>query len=290
MSESHQVKLRPGRAFRSDGDSDLLAYAPRPGPTSNLAPLFKQPSPRSPVPPSSFPSGLQPVGSRDANGPPGRRLSRTELDFEEALLAGGTVLLKEGPDVDALGADLTNASITLSSSPSPTSQRGYRNRQPATPIVVPPTPSPGNSVSRPLPSAGSITTASSSTSDVFYDAPEEQDYQTRRRSMYRSPGTASSPDLATLLRKAKERGGAGEGKDGKKSGSSSRERACLLPLPISVSRVSASPAHVRARCSPIPRLVRARHSQPQRQDAVVAESCCSARGCCGGAESGLGSD
>lgn len=32
--------------------------------------------------------------------------------------------------------------------------------------------------------------------------------QTKRRSLYRSPGTSSSPDLATLLRKAKERGGA----------------------------------------------------------------------------------
>lgn len=31
--------------------------------------------------------------------------------------------------------------------------------------------------------------------------------QTRRRSLYRAPGTSSSPDLATLVRKAKERGG-----------------------------------------------------------------------------------
>ena len=29
-----------------------------------------------------------------------------------------------------------------------------------------------------------------------------------RRSIYRSPGTSSSPDLATLLRRARERGGA----------------------------------------------------------------------------------
>ena len=138
--------------------------------------------------------------------------------------------------MDALGADITNTSIALSSPPSPPAQRGYRSLQPATPIVVPPTPSPGNSASRSaaLPSAVSLTPSSSATSEVFYDAPEEIDaYQTRRRSMYRSPGTASSPDLATLLRRTKERAGAGEGKDGKKSGSSSRERECCS-LPISV--------------------------------------------------------
>ncbi|KAJ3989132.1 hypothetical protein F5890DRAFT_136060 [Lentinula detonsa] len=44
--------------------------------------------------------------------------------------------------------------------------------------------------------------------DIFND--NDDDNNTRhvnRRSMYRSPGTSSSPDLATLLRKAKERGG-----------------------------------------------------------------------------------
>ncbi|KAI0743591.1 hypothetical protein C8Q80DRAFT_1345613 [Daedaleopsis nitida] len=184
-----------------------------------------QHSPRSPVPPSSFPTGLHPVASNDVNGRAGRRVSRTELDFEQALRAGGTVLLKEGPDVDELGGDFSNASITLSSSPSPPPQRGYLGLQPSTPIVVPPTPSPGNSAARSgLASASALTTPSSSTSEVFYDAPEEIDYQTKRRSMYRAPGTASSPDLATLLRKAKERGGVG-GRDGKKnSGSSSRDQ------------------------------------------------------------------
>ncbi|KAJ4483460.1 hypothetical protein J3R30DRAFT_1783685 [Lentinula aciculospora] len=48
----------------------------------------------------------------------------------------------------------------------------------------------------------------SSSNDFFND--NDDDNNTRhvnRRSMYRSPGTSSSPDLATLLRKAKERGG-----------------------------------------------------------------------------------
>lgn len=67
----------------------------------------------------------------------------------------------------------------------------------------------------------------SSSNDLFYDAsatlttqedagPSEREHekererqqqqQTNRRSLYRSPGTSSSPDLATLLKKAKERG------------------------------------------------------------------------------------
>ncbi|KAI0630210.1 hypothetical protein C8Q77DRAFT_1233183 [Trametes polyzona] len=203
------------------------------------------PSPRSTVPPSSFPTGLQPVASKDIHGP-GRRASRTDLDFEQALRAGGTVLLRESVDVDELGADLSNASISPFSSPTPPAQRGYQGRQPATPIVVPPTPSPANSAGRAttsssnnvvtLPSSGSLTSPSSSTSEVFYDAPEDTaDYQTKRRSMYRSPGTASSPDLATLLRKAKERSGVGGSKDARKGGpsasSSSREPPSPMPTP-----------------------------------------------------------
>ena len=171
-------------------------------------------------------------------------------------------MLKEGPDVDELGADLSNASIALSSSPTPPLQRGYLGLQPSTPIVVPPTPSPGNSAARSaLTSASSLTSPSSSTSEVFYDAPEDIDYQTRRRSMYRSPGTASSPDLATLLRKAKERGGVGSNKDGKKSSnSSSRERtychmhACPFPhyrrQPNRPSPLHKSPRSQGARCGP----------------------------------------
>ncbi|KAI0769773.1 hypothetical protein BD413DRAFT_604874 [Trametes elegans] len=204
---------------------------------SILASLFKQPSPRSPVPPSSFPTGLQPVASRDINGPP-------DLDFEQALRTGGTVLLRESIDVDELGADISNTSIGSFSSPSSPLQRGYL--QPATPIVVPPTPSPVNSAGRhAAPSAGSLTSPSSSTSEVFYDAPEDPDYQTKRRSMYRSPGTASSPDLATLLRKAKERTGVSGSRDGRRNGtSSSREpqspspSAQVTPVPKGKMRSS----------------------------------------------------
>lgn len=107
--------------------------------------------------------------------------------------------------------------------------------QPPTPVVVPPSPSPaagagssstmnghsngggsahGNGSSRLAigSTSGSSSGLSPSTSsqDLVSDA-EEAERQTNRRSMYRSPGTSSSPDLATLLRKAKERGGSGPG-------------------------------------------------------------------------------
>ena len=44
------------------------------------------------------------------------------------------------------------------------------------------------------------------THSPLYDS-EENEHQIRRRSMYRSPGSASSPDLVTLLKKTKQRNG-----------------------------------------------------------------------------------
>ncbi|KAF7376130.1 Sec7-like domain belongs to guanine nucleotide exchange factors [Mycena sanguinolenta] len=107
-----------------------------------------------------------------------RRGSRTDLDFEAALLGDGTFQLREGLDVDKLGLD----------SPSP---RRTTPTTPATPVVVPPTPTGAAGPSRRPPSPMSDE-----------EDPERSAY---RRSMYRAPGTASSPDLATLLRKAKDR-------------------------------------------------------------------------------------
>ncbi|THH27852.1 hypothetical protein EUX98_g6347 [Antrodiella citrinella] len=73
--------------------------------------------------------------------------------------------------------------------------------QPATPTIVPPTPSPNT---RHVGSSSSSRTHEpvQDSPEIYYDA-ENADLQTKRRSMYRAPGTASSPDLATLLRKAK---------------------------------------------------------------------------------------
>ncbi|KAJ7925285.1 hypothetical protein B0H13DRAFT_1975846 [Mycena leptocephala] len=66
-------------------------------------------------------------------------------------------------------------------------------RQPAIPNVVPPTPTPVAGPSRRPPSPPT-------------DDDEDPQAGVNRRSMYRAPGTSSSPDLATLLRKAKDRG------------------------------------------------------------------------------------
>ena len=188
--------------------------------------------------------------TNDPNGRPlNRRVSRTDLDFEQALRTEGTVVLKEGIDVDTLGVTGSPASVNRSYSFSqyhtPISTPVNRSisrvtLQPPTPIVVPPSPSPAINVSSSqMPGCnssmnngggsrgasmtlgpaviskaavsslsssqelGGDTTTTTSTSD---EAAAER-IQTNRRSMYRSPGTSSSPDLATLLKKAKERGG-----------------------------------------------------------------------------------
>jgi len=143
-------------------------------------------------------------------------------------------MLREGVDVNSLGVD-SSPGLNRSFGSSPNSGNGTSttpvNRaisrialQPSTPIIVPPTPlsnNPGSSTPTPSSSrlsarngagsssnlASAVPSPSSSSHDLVADT-EEAERQTNRRSMYRSPGTSSSPDLATLLRKAKERGGA----------------------------------------------------------------------------------
>ncbi|KAG0704534.1 hypothetical protein DFH29DRAFT_981455 [Suillus ampliporus] len=183
--------------------------------SSNLASFFKYvpppPPQRSPMPPTSFSNGqLQPVASKDLKQ--SRRVSRTDLDFEQALRNGGTVKLKESLDINTLGvSDSPAPSAHEFTSPTPPSRerelRTQRALVPPTPVIVPPTPSPTPSPcpAGPGPSSARCSSTTSS-NDVFYDA-EDPDMQTRRRSLYRAPGTSSSPDLATLVRKAKERGG-----------------------------------------------------------------------------------
>ncbi|KZT10625.1 uncharacterized protein LAESUDRAFT_720978 [Laetiporus sulphureus 93-53] len=216
--------------------------------TPTLASLFKQPSPRSPAPPpSSFPSAFQPVASHDPHVP-SRRTSRTDLDFEHALRTGGTVLLRESFDLDNLGADSSSTSSFLPpSSPSP--RKSFTGLLPATPTVIPPTPIPraGPSTSSSAQSPASILPLFSS-GEMLSDSPGS-DYETRRRSLYRSPGTASSPDLATLLRKAKERNAAAN-KDASKAHESSspqhrafsRQRSTISTTPSLSSSPEITPA------------------------------------------------
>jgi PH/SEC7 domain-containing protein len=195
---------------------------------------------RPQLPPTAYPSGLQPVASGDMNGnrPIHRRISRTDLDFEQALRAEGTVMLKEGLDVNSLGLDSSPSPMNASfGSPSPSRQVTPRVLQPSTPTVVPPTPTPvaGPSSTR-TPASSASASQSSSSHDVFYDAEETTERQTNRRSMYRSPGTSSSPDLATLLRKAKEKGGV-VGAHHKRE---KRRESPPPPLPTSYDRPSSS--------------------------------------------------
>ncbi|KAI6121579.1 hypothetical protein F5141DRAFT_1186775 [Pisolithus sp. B1] len=169
----------------------------------------------TPCPPSSFP-GLQPVASKDFQV--SRRVSRTDLDFERALRAGGTVTLKEGLDVNCLGVEDSPAPSSnpinqlWHESASPTPQKEMHTPRlppaPATPVVVPPTPTPAPNTTGATACIGAQRAPSSSSSnEVFYDAEDTDMQQSKRRSIYRSPGTSSSPDLATLMRKAKEQGG-----------------------------------------------------------------------------------
>ncbi|KAB5589161.1 Sec7-like domain containing protein [Ceratobasidium theobromae] len=161
-----------------------------------MASLFRTGQGRSQqAPPSSFrraalPSPLGAVSSADRAH---RRSSRTPDDFEAALRSDGTVVLKEGRDIRTLGTDTPRSragSINLGPRAS-TDTLGRRQTvstpkhtprpTPATPVVVPPTPG-----------------ANSPAPD------DDDDLAGRRRSMYRSAGTASSPDLATLMRKARD--------------------------------------------------------------------------------------
>ncbi|KAF8556136.1 hypothetical protein OG21DRAFT_1521326 [Imleria badia] len=190
------------------------------------------------------PTSLSPVASKDL-ATTIRRLSRTELDFEQALRTGGTVVIRESLDVNTLGGVDSPASRELASpSPPEKDQRTIRVVQrPPTPIIVPPAPS-----SNPAPYSAHPLSSSSSSNEVFYDA-EDPDMQTKRRSIYRSPGTSSSPDLATLMRKAKERGGVVS----PSLVAAQKEKRTELPPPLpSVPPASTRPRSATNSTSPVP--------------------------------------
>lgn len=112
------------------------------------------------------------------------------------------------------------------------------NLQPATPIVVPPTPLASNSPADP---SAANTTIDSSVEDSLEHArasllPVSQpptpasSNASKRRSLLRSPGTSSSPDLATLVRKARERGGI-VGSGGNSSSTNSNDNSAKPEIP-----------------------------------------------------------
>lgn len=215
-----------------------------------------------------------------------RRISRTDMDFEQALMTEGTVRLQEGIDMSQLGVvdasmDSSSPFTSPASSPAAGANRSYASgtvrplpQTPgsaarktvagavglATPTVVPPTPNHSSTNANSTSSSTSVATVgngnggrvqppaspSSSSHELFYDADDgasgntnassangsannlststatpmhtnsntsnpapsltPSNVNTNRRSIYRSPGTSSSPDLATLLRKAREKG------------------------------------------------------------------------------------
>ncbi|KAG9105544.1 hypothetical protein FRC07_009200, partial [Ceratobasidium sp. 392] len=172
--------------------------------------LFRSNQPRSPQqpPPSSFKrSGIAnslavAVSSADRAH---RRVSRTHDDFEAALRSEDTMVLQEGRDIRTLGVHDTpgrarsgsvasvrpqtaGARISTDTIPARRSTVSTPRHRPApaTPVVIPPTPNTAQTPAAPD------------------DEEEDEEYNARRRSMFRSPGTASSPDLATLVRKVKD--------------------------------------------------------------------------------------
>ncbi|KAH7108141.1 hypothetical protein BKA62DRAFT_9648 [Auriculariales sp. MPI-PUGE-AT-0066] len=115
-----------------------------------------------------------------------RRISRTDEEFERALQTSETKMLHEGFDEAALGTQQRDARV-------PVVRRSSQGTTTTTTTTT--------------------TTSTRTTggppngSDIPPFDLDDIDLQTKRRSIFRSPGTASSPDLATLVRKARDRGG-----------------------------------------------------------------------------------
>ncbi|KAG8720395.1 hypothetical protein FRC08_000342, partial [Ceratobasidium sp. 394] len=193
-----------------------------------MASLFRSNQPRSPQqpPPSSFkrsgPAALAnsfavAVSSADRAH---RRVSRTHDDFEAALRSEDTMVLQEGRDIRSLGVHDTPSRARSGSIASarphtalgrastdtiPVRRQTVSNTKstarpapPATPIVIPPTPN-------------AVTQTPAVPDDAQDD--DDEEYNARRRSMFRSPGTAdralTSPDQtfdgSPRLRKSQRR-------------------------------------------------------------------------------------
>lgn len=185
-----------------------------PGPTPTTPTSSGSNHPSFP-PPSAYrlDSGSGSYTTDNLSAPP-RTLLRNRLstNFEDLLKENSTVQLKAGtldesklgvvftPPISRTATSLTTPGSEISS-PSMGRSKMLPQIQPATPTVVPPTPLAGNSPADPA--------QLNNTFNVTIDegSPGPVDNSTKRRSLLRSAGTASSPDLATLVRKARERGG-----------------------------------------------------------------------------------
>ncbi|ESK85219.1 guanine nucleotide exchange factor [Moniliophthora roreri MCA 2997] len=212
-------------------------------------------------------STLRPIGPRDIRQKQqqlNHRISRTDLDFEAALQQEGTFVIKEGIDVNELGKGFD--------SPAPTPSRP----QPATPIIVPPTPSQRLERHHTIHNPGDMSDEDTNGNSGVGGSGTH--HNVNRRSMYRSPGSSSSPDLATLLRKSKERatrdgGGGGGGRSDKERDRDrdkhglgmDRLRRVMSPSPPPFSPGDRTGAGVPPSPSPLPG-AKTQRFQPNRMD------------------------
>ncbi|KAK7045584.1 hypothetical protein VNI00_007416 [Paramarasmius palmivorus] len=213
---------------------------------------------------------LRPVGPRDIRQKQqlNHRISRTDLDFEAALQQEGTFVIKEGIDVNELGKGFD--------SPAPTPSRP----QPATPTIVPPTPSQRLERHHTM-QAGDLSDEETGGSSGVGGS--GMHHNVNRRSMYRSPGSSSSPDLATLLRKSRERasresGGSGGKERERDKHAMDRLRRVMSPSPPPFSPGDRTGVGIPPSPSPLPGGSRPK-LQPNRMDSsgwVLAGSTSSA--------------
>ncbi|KAG9006006.1 hypothetical protein FRB93_009107 [Tulasnella sp. JGI-2019a] len=158
------------------------------------------------------------------------------MDFEQALRMGGTVILEEGRRLETLGVSgsRNDSNLSVNSNSSPFNRHHPKGRaftQPATPIVVPPTPAdsprPGTRRKQTAPATPQAPPYGPTLQPLSFDevAPDP-----KRRSIRRSGATSSTPDLAAVARNAKERAAAVESST---AGGSSRFNKQPSPEPSS---------------------------------------------------------
>lgn len=216
-----------GSSSNSNNNSNSSSSQQRNRTSSNINTSSSRPG----VAPTSFRRDLiPPSAEKQAN-----RNSRVDLDFESALAAHETFKLHEGRDLTSIGDDQDNPnflSLTTSRSTQETHEststvgNAHEGPSPAPrrlrkPHHGTPTSSPGLRVMSPSPSSGYHRRSGDSRPSTSSNGPDsptpvkrefpprdgDNDFrdETKKRSMFRSAGTASTPDLATLKRKKESR-------------------------------------------------------------------------------------
>ncbi|KAG8862477.1 hypothetical protein FRB96_001548 [Tulasnella sp. 330] len=142
-----------------------------------------------------------------------KRNSRVDMDFEQALRMGGTVILEEGRRLDTLGVSSPPSktsllSVTSTSTTPPFGRPHSKGRaftQPATPTVVPPTPADPTRPGARRKQSAPVTSQDSSNAPTLQPLSFDEKDPDEKRSIRRSGATASTPDLAALVRNTTDR-------------------------------------------------------------------------------------